>query len=283
MKHLMLNAFLKGMPEHLLYPGPAFAQESTVVNYVWVSAQPRSEAPAHQPHGLPPDKFAKAYENARAYPDTDFILWVDFSRLNSFSRLWLENYHRLKAPPNVRLRDLNLLPDYKNASDRLSECAAARRPSTRRPDLARLHVLRECLRTMKDKTYAMYCDLDVEDVRIGCPKSQRILSRHGMVHTHVSHVSHPDQKNILGVGYMIFRKDVGPDFLDGLIPLAERHVIEGGHSGICGALTLALTDWTDEEGKDRCFRDIIHPDTLLYPIGYKAPDASPPQDQGGPC
>ncbi|MCD8496642.1 MAG: hypothetical protein LRZ85_00250 [Alphaproteobacteria bacterium] len=262
----MFSAFLKQMPEHLLYPGPEFSQENTVVNYLWINAVPyAASGPGDSLCGVPLNALDKAYDNACRYPDTKFILWVDYSRMDQMSRFWVESHHYVTAPGNIELRDLSKLPAYTDASARLADDKS----TTRRPDLARLHVMQECLKTMKDKTYAMYCDLDVEDVRIGCPKSQRILAQHGMVHSYIRSLHEPKREKILGLGYLLFRNDVGPNFLDRLIRQAEHNVITGQAPDICPSLHKMIGEWL---AKTRhTLDDVIHPDTLLHPIGYDIP------------
>jgi hypothetical protein len=269
MKDFLLKHFLEHTPEHLLYPGPQFTQENTVVNYLWVDAAPwKSSGPGDAQCGVRLSAIDKAYENARKYPDAQVLMWIDFSRMDAKAQRCVQQHYADNAPDNVTLKDLSTLADYRQASVALPETDHSK---TRRPDLARLYVMRDCLRTMPEKTYVMYCDLDVEDVRIGCPKSQRILGRHGMVHTYVTSLNKPEKGKFLGLGYMIFRRDMAGPFLAELIPTAERHMLKDGHPGICGALTLALIDW-QSAGPYRSENDVIHPDTLLHPVGYIAPE-----------
>lgn len=265
----MLNAFLDQAPAHLLYPGPPFTQENTLVNYLWVDPQPwKATGPGDALCGARLSYFDKAYENARRYPETDFILWVDFSRMDDMARFWVQSHYAHSAPANMRLQNLWDLPDYRQASIQLPRQDLSK---TRRPDLARLYVMRACLRTAPDKTYIMYCDLDTEDARIGCPHSQRILSRHGMLHTYVTSLNKPQHGAFLGLGYLVFRRDIADGFLAELIPLAEKQVVALGFTGIEKALNHTLQKWV--AAQPGChIKDLIHPETLLHPVGYIMPE-----------
>ncbi|HRQ61210.1 MAG TPA: hypothetical protein PLO23_06850 [Alphaproteobacteria bacterium] len=280
MKEFLLKHFLKQTPEHLLYPGPQFSPENTVVNYIWIDYKPwKSSGPGDALCGARLSYFDKAYEQALQNPDAQFIMWVDFSRMDDLARFWVtshyanwvrDNFGDLESPRvNLKLKDISKLPDYQQASLQIPETDLYK---TRRPDLARLYVMRECLRIMPEKTYIMYCDLDVENVRIGCPQSQRILGQHGMVHTYVTSLNNRDKGEFLGLGYFIFRRDIAENFLNKLIPVAEKRVVTYGDSGICGAMMLALIDW-QAEAPGRKTKELIHPDRkILYPVGHITPE-----------
>lgn len=268
-REFLFSTFIKSAQDaEPSYTGPSFKAENTVVNYVWINAKPFVPSGAGDALcGVPLSALDKAYDNARRYPEAKFIVWIDYSRMDPLSRFWVESHLYSMGSDNVELRDLSLLPAYKKVSDALGPAETS---TVKRPDLARLHVMRECLNTL-DKEYVMYCDLDAEDARIGCKKSNKILARHGMVHTNVKSLNWPSKDKILGLGYMIFRKDVGTAFLDDLIPIAEKSVIDNTNYGIYFALKEALHIWA-EKNPDRKINDVIHPETLLHPIGYDIPD-----------
>jgi hypothetical protein len=236
---------------------------SSVMNYIWICEEDHSAVPQAGSCYVPLYKFDRAYKNARKYPDTDFIIWMDYERLDDSSRFFFESHFYLNASDNTQVRDLNELESYSND--------ALFKPEEeynifQQADYARLLVLQDCFENANyDDVF--YSDLDVKNVRVESARVANRLAQFGMV------FPEPLGGNKGGIenSYMGFRRGQGESFLqDTLIPFT-RDRIKDEENGF-GAFIDAIDTWM--AAQDKALR-LTHQKLCLLalapPMGYKMP------------
>lgn len=236
-----------------------FTMENTVVNYVWVNDISYEKAlPVMPMCSVPLNAVDIALANAARYPDTKFIFWADYKRMDQPSRVLLQSHVYFSGTPNFEMRDLRDIKRYVQADRDLGYKGSR----FARPDLARLFVMQDCFQNTEYEN-VLYCDLDVDDVRIGCKQTEDLLQRSGLALS-MTATLHSDEK-IIGLGYIALQRGEGETFLGKrLIPAAYRHIIEDDMGSIQFALEEALFL--------RLFPKPVHPEILLRPIRYQIPE-----------
>lgn len=183
-----------------------------ILNYVWLNwKKAKSVEDGGSMANVPLHYMDKAFENARRYPDTEVLIWVDYAKINPESKFFMESHVYINGPSNVRLKDLNDLACYR-------DCEVfhdAEKPHTlaTQVDLARFMVLSHCLSTRPVNT-AFYADFDMEDVQLDNIKTQLVLAAKGIAYAAVD--AGQFYGKILQHGYIAVHRS-GQRQLDGVI------------------------------------------------------------------
>lgn len=151
---------------------------SAVLNYVWINQTPDSEIDRSSALcSVWLDYLDMAYANARLYPETPVLIWLDYDLLDDSTRFWVQSHAATLAPSNVRLRDLNEIDLYKKEK----EGGVMDTPDVwQRANLTRLLTLEHCLRET-DAEHVFYADFDVRDASMLDPHALHCLKEHGVV------------------------------------------------------------------------------------------------------
>lgn len=240
------------------------------MNYVWINNSPYRPPPQGSPLRRSPEGRRPALQNAARYPDTKFILWADYGRFDDTTRTLLQSHIYISGTPNFEIRNLRDIKPYAKASDALNNNT----DDFSRPDIARLYVLQDCFKKLPHDN-VLYCDLDVEDVRIGCEHTERLLQQHGLALSKTKIAPGTDRRSrltrgtkpatTLGLGYIALQQGMGETFLNKhLLRHAYYDIVQRKLTTIESAMKEALRAY----GHGRP----VHPEILLPPISYKIPE-----------
>ncbi|MCB1537944.1 MAG: hypothetical protein H6865_06750 [Rhodospirillales bacterium] len=146
--------------------------------------------------GVPLENVDLFVKNANRYPSADFILWLDYKRINDNTRFWVGSFvYDRSLHGNIRICDLNSIPAYENEDTfSLEKPASSARASIGsvyvRADYARILVLDHCLCHTKDRAFIIYADMDCMDVDLNWAKetiAMHGIAAHDFGHGRVSH------------------------------------------------------------------------------------------------
>lgn len=207
--------------------------EKQAVNYVWINKEPFSPAPDGPRCGVPLSHLDMAYKNARKYPQAQFTVWLDNALLDGGSLEIVTDHARRSAPANVRLRDLNEIPSYRDT-------AIFHPPALRgiwvRADLARLLAMEHCFDESGEEA-VIYSDFDVDDVRLDAGDMRRALRDQGIF-------VGSSKKNEIENGYIALHRDKGREFLKKTLLPKSIDDAQRGYDGF-SALCQSLIQWFD--------------------------------------
>ena len=186
-----------------------------IVNYLWVNKDVFSANNDENELlcGIPLHYVDVAIQNAQRYPSTDFNLWIDRRFIqDSPTEFFLVSHLYNQDVTNIKVRDLNEIPSYKNDSYFAPE---SNMPVWNRADLARLLICEHILNEHRD-SIAVYSDFDVNDIGIDTKKFNESLDKFGFIIGATKHVNLFCLEN----GYFAFRNT--PNSLSLLSSLIEN-------------------------------------------------------------
>ena len=240
---------------------PVLPCEECIVNYVWINESPFKPETKSPVCGVPLHYIDQALKNAKRYPDTPFILWLDYNFLDPTSRFIVESHIYYNDCENVKVQDLHAISSYHN-----SDIFSAKEPTARlfaRTDLARLLVIQHGLDNMPNKPYVFYADFDTDDVNIGCPISSYSLRAYGMFYG----LTKPN----FGFenSFLAFTKQQYAFLTKRLIP-STVYAAQEGDNGF-GSLVRTLSDWlTENDISSDSFYSTLSA-KRSHPMGYVMP------------
>lgn len=159
-------------------------KKQCVLNYVWISRQEEPSADFSARKSPIPEKYADhAIKMIRAYPETEFLVWIDEFLAPAGSRQILKDMLEKAGCLNAHVRDLNEIPLYAAEKEYfhgpISDLHMDRQ-IYKKADMARIividHVLREDL---ADTVF--YADLDIEELQLRSENLQKSIEDHGVV------------------------------------------------------------------------------------------------------
>ncbi len=239
---------------------------SSVVNYVWVNDMPFEPGISDdEPEcGVPLHYVDMAIANAKLYPDTPFQIWIDLRLLDkSATKLLLEAHLHHSGCKNIKIRDLREIYSYRSSfcfSPLLSD-----RSVWQRADMARLLVVRECLKEHPDKI-AVYADFDVEDVSIETHKFHKALSQHGFI------IGACEDGGLENAFFAFQNTGAGPTLLSKIIERADEFLARGDLRRGRNAIFLKFIDAVNEHlyANQMNAGEICLPD-MLEQLNYRIP------------
>ena len=239
--------------------------DSTCLNYVWINKEPIITHEDGELCGIPLNRIDRAHQNAKAYPETAFNIWVDYKLLDCSTRFFIESHDHINSPDNVQLRDLNDIPTYAENAHFSPEGGT---DIWARVDYARLLVLEHCLKTT-DVDVAFYSDFDTRDVSIENKEALKSLHKYGVVLGSV--IKDDGGKGMVENGYFGLCKETGEHFLDSyLLPETEKALMDN-RDGF-EALKASIDGWRNERGNGKRPRSRIElAIPVLFRMGYRMP------------
>lgn len=241
------------------------------LNYVWLnkeSLKDRTEPP-EELCGIQLSYLDKAYANARRYPDTRVMVWMDYDLFDASTKFFLDSHAYLNAPHNVKFMDLRSIESY-------ADCPYYQPDSKahihNKVDLARIIVLEHVKRTM-DYAQAFYADFDVEDVQLDRAETVGIMDKNGIVFGRLpkgERISHYFTNN-LSPGYIAI-DDKGAEYLTERLLPSLLEAAKGNRSIV---LNIFRELGHEFGGKDSFISDTLDSLTTsipMHPSGYQMPE-----------
>lgn len=224
MQDLALQTHFDGraaQPEKAARNDAPVLRTNRVLNYVWINKTPDKDLllPTDDTPlcSVPLHDLDKAYDNARKYPDTEVRIWIDETRLSDQTRFFVQSHAYLNAPDNVRIKDLNSVPGYRDKQDLYSDENVS---IWCKVDLARFEVAAHSLRTLQAQT-VFYADFDVKDVALDSAATAQSLKRYQTAFTRVPNT------NIPSPGYFAASQE-GLPVIENLISAMMGTIRSGG-------------------------------------------------------
>ena len=150
---------------------------ATHINYVWINEEKTDVADREVTSAINHTYIDVALENAKANPDANLNIWVDFKLLDPTSEFFLTSHLYLMGTSNVTLRNIRVLPDYDN--DPIFDTSNPK-DIWARVDYARVLVLKESLSEAEPDDLVIYSDFDAEDLALKDSELKRTLQFHDM-------------------------------------------------------------------------------------------------------
>ncbi|MFN3700663.1 MAG: hypothetical protein ACK4VI_03970 [Alphaproteobacteria bacterium] len=280
----MVKAFLKQSFRRRSNPIPV---EDIVLNYVWINRAPfqpdisNKNAPLC---GVPLECVDNVILNAKRYPQTKVMLWLDKSLLDDMSLFWVSSHIYNAGIKNVQIRDLAEIPsfrdnavlfDWRRDISKLAEKKARTEDEKHniwgRVDLARLLAVRHVLE--EGAQYALYTDFDNQETFLDDPLMTQKLLRNQMVYGLTR-----DKRKIFENSYFAFGANIlKTGFLNEMIDETILDVGKGENG--YGAYYVHINHYTalsflDYDGFELGFPAVAHP------MGYKIPKPKEYQELG---
>lgn len=240
------------------------------VNYVWLNKECLKGRPSEDVMcGVPLSYLDRAYANARCYPDTQFMVWLDYDLFDDSTKFFLETHAYLSAPANTKFMNLRNIDAYK-------ECVYYQHGSKahihNKVDLSRIIVLEHVKRTMEYDA-AFYADFDVENVQLNREETLALMEKNGIVFGKLpkgEQITHYFRNN-LHPGYIGVNDKGGQYLTEEMLPaLLEA---SGGRRSIVlsifGELGHAFGD--KNSSISQTLDSLITP-IPMHPAGYQMPE-----------
>ena len=152
------------------YPRVSMGEGKTIVNYLWGTLPDFSVRESNYDAfcSVPLKAIDKAFDNARRYPDADFIIWVNYGSLDRISEFFLNSHARSYKPANVTFRDAEEVQGV--STDDMDDI-----------DASKIRLIYQGFVENPDADEVFFSDFDIDDVCLNDERLKNILDKQAFI------------------------------------------------------------------------------------------------------